>query len=180
VGVFFGGTQLIGSGNITWDPLPGILVRYRIFEENDKYPALVAGFDSQGRDGWIPSCKQYTIKGPGIFLAASKNYALYGNISFHGGVNYTIERSDKDYSPNIWAGVEKTIGPRFSVLGEYNFGFDNDKERKGFWNGSLSTGVRVSTNIGLNIDVFFKNLTSSPLHYNHMVRSLRVQYVRYL
>lgn len=180
VGLFFGGTHLIGTGGIAWDNLPGIMVRYRLFEENAVFPALVAGFDSHGRDGYIQDWKQYTIKSPGLFVTVSKNYVLFGSITFHGGLNYTFERSDRDNSPNLYAGMEKSVGTHASFLGEYNFSFDNDKDRKGFWNGGLSIGFRVSTNIGFNVDIQIKNLLTSPFYYSHTTRVIRIQYVRYL
>jgi hypothetical protein len=180
VGISFGGTRVLGSGGITWNNLPGIMARYRVLEESPRTPAVVVGFDTQGRDGWIPAWKQYTIKSPGFFATVGKNYQLAGSISFHGGFNYTLERHDGDYEPNLYVGAEKTIGPIVSVLSEYNFGFDNDKERKGFWNGSLSIGARVSTNIGFNADLLFKNLLTTEFYYPKIVREIRIQYVRYL
>jgi hypothetical protein len=180
IGLFYGGTNIIGSGGITWDKLPGLMVRYRIFEEDAQYPALIVGFDSHGREGYSYSDHQYMTKSPGLFVAASKNYALAGSITFHGGLNYTLERYDKDMSPNMYMGVEKTLGPIVSVLGEYNFAFDNDQGRKGFWNGSLNFGVRIATNIGFNIDLLIKNLLTSNPYYHHPIRAVRIQYVRYL
>ena len=180
VGVFYGGTRLIGSGGITWDNFPGFLVRYRLFEENAQNPAVVAGIETQGKDGYIPSWHQYVVKSPGLFVTASKNYELWGNVSFHGGINYTLERHDHDWSPNIYFGMEKSVGELVSVLGEYNFAFDNDKDRIGFWNGSFSLAARVATNIGFNLDIQIKNLLTSAFYYQKIVRSIHIQYVRYL
>jgi len=180
IGLFYGGTGIIGSGAVMWDNMPGILVRYRLLEESPKNPAVVFGFDSQGRDGFIKSEKRYVVKSPGFFLTASKNYALLGLISFHGGVGYTLERNDDNSNPNVYLGIEKTIGPIVSFLAEYNCAFDNEKTRNYFWSGYLNMGLRFSTNIGLNADVLFKNLLSSPFYYPKMVRTVRIEYVRYL
>ncbi len=180
VGLSFGGTRLIGSGGIIWNNLPGVMARYRVMEESSGTPAIVVGFDTQGRDGWIPEWKQYCTKSPGFFITAGKNYTLAGSISFHGGINYTLERHDDDYEPNLYLGVEKTIGPLLSFLSEYNFAFDNDKDRKGFWNGSFSIGLRVSSKIGFNADVLLKNLFTNEFFHPKVIRELRIQYVRYL
>jgi hypothetical protein len=110
----------------------------------------------------------------------SKNYQFFGTVSFHGGANYTLERHDDDFDPNIYLGVEKSIGPIVSWLAEYNFAFDNDRNSRGFWNGSLGTGIRVSTNIGFNADILFKNLTTSGFAKDKVIRAIRIQYVRYL
>jgi hypothetical protein len=180
VGASFGGTGIIGSGGITWNNLPGINVRYRAMEESVYQPAIVVGFDTQGHDGWLQGAHQYVMKSPGFFLTVSKNYQLLGTVSFHGGANYTLERHDDDMEPNLFLGAEKSVGPIASVLLEYNFAFDNDRQSKGFWNGSLGTGVRISTNIGFNVDLLFKNLLTSDFAYNKIIRVLRLQYVRYL
>ncbi|MBE0645970.1 MAG: hypothetical protein IH600_17950 [Bacteroidetes bacterium] len=180
IGLSFGGTRLIGSGGITWDNLPGLSMRYRVMEESMYNPAVVVGFDSQGHDGWVPFLRQYVMKSPGFFVAASKNYQFYGTVSFHGGANYTLERNDDDFDPNIYVGAEKSIGPIVSWLIEYNFAFDNDRNSRGFWNGSLGTGVRVSTNIGFNVDILFKNLLTSEFSNDKVIRAIRIQYVRYL
>lgn len=180
VGLSFGGTRLIGSGGIIWNNLPGISARYRVMEESNFNPAVIVGFDSQGHDGWVPFLRQYVMKSPGFFVAVSKNYQFYGTVSFHGGANYTLERNDDDFDPNIYVGAEKSIGPIVSWIGEYNFAFDNDRNSKGFWNGSLGTGFRVSTNIGFNVDVLFKNLITSDFAYDKVIRAIRIQYVRYL
>ncbi len=180
VGVSFGGTRVIGSGGITWNNLPGINVRYRAMEESIQRPAIVVGFDTQGHDGWLQGAHQYVMKSPGFYLTVSKNYQLLGTITFHGGANYTLERHDDDMDPNIFFGAEKSVGPIVSMLLEYNFAFDNDKDRRGIFNGSLGTGVRISTNIGFNVDVLFKNLLTSEFAYEKIIRVLRLQYVRYL
>ena len=46
--------------------------------------------------------------------------------------------------------------------------------------GSLGTGVRVSTNIGFNVDILFKNLLTSEFAHDKIIRAIRIQYVRYL
>jgi hypothetical protein len=180
VGISYGATRLIGSGGILWNNLPGFMARYRVMEESPRTPAVVIGFDTQGRDGWISTDKQYVIKSPGVFVTVGKNYTLAGSISFHGGINYTFERHDNDYDPNVFVGVEKTIGPLLSALCEYNFAFDNDKGKTGFWNGSLSLGLRISTLIGFNADILVKNLITNDFHYPKVTREIRIQYMRYL
>ncbi|MBN1447749.1 MAG: hypothetical protein JXA28_07440 [Bacteroidetes bacterium] len=180
VGASFGGTRILGSGGITWNNLPGIHARYRVMEENVQQPAIVFGFDSQGQDGWLPERRQYVMKSPGFFVTVGKNYQFFGTASFHVGINYTLERNDDDMDPNLYLGVEKSIGPLVSWLAEYNFAFDNDHDSRGFWNGSLATGFRISTNIGFNADILFKNLLTSGFAHEKIIRSIRIQYVRYL
>lgn len=180
VGVSFGGTNVVGAGGITWNHLPGVSARWRVLEEKERLPALVLGFDSQGKDGWIPDWRQYVFKSPGLYVTLSKNYVFLGSVAFHGGINYSLERHDKDWDPNIFIGIEKSAGSIISVIGEYNFCFDNDRDAHGFWNGALNVGVRAATNIGFNVDLQFKNLLLSDFYIDKVIRELRVQYVRYL
>ena len=177
-GLSFGGTNLVGSGKVDWNKLPAIMVRYRLFEEQSITPALLVGFDSQGKDGYQEEWRQYTIKSPGFFLSVSKNYKLYGILSFHSALTYSLERRDGDKAPNVFIGMEKSIGSSVSFLSEYNFCFDSDNDEKGFWNGMLNVGLRISTAFGINIDVYFKNLLTNKFYYPHLYRALRIQYVR--
>lgn len=178
VGFSFGGTNILGSGGIVWNKLPGIMIRYRVVDEDASLPGIVAGFDSQGKDGYREEWHQYAIKSPGLFVSVSKNYKLYGTISFHGAVTYTFERYDGDRSPNVFIGMEKSIGSLLSFLSEYNFFFDGDNNTKGFWNGMLNIGLRVSTNLGFNLDFYFKNLLTKPFYNEHVTREFKIQYVR--
>lgn len=180
VGLSFGGTRLIGSGGITWNNLPGVNVRFRAMEESMRQPAIVVGFDTQGHDGWLRGARQYVMKSPGFYVTVSKNYQLLGTVSFHGGANYTLERHDDDMDPNLFVGAEKSLGPITSLLLEYNAAFDNDRDQRGLFNGSLGVGVRVSTNIGFNADILFKNLLTADFAYDKVIRAIRLQYVRYL
>ncbi|MAT40635.1 MAG: hypothetical protein CL946_13640, partial [Ectothiorhodospiraceae bacterium] len=180
VGMSYGATGLIGTGNVIVNDLPGFFIRYRVIEESHDFPALAIGFDSQGRDGWLPGSKQYVFKSPGVYLVASKNYSFWGTVSFHGGMNYTFERHDGDESPSVFAGFEKSVFDRISIMAEYDFAFDNDRDAKGFWNGNFAAGVRVSTDIGVNIGYYFKNLLTSKFYHDKVIRELYVQYVRYI
>ena len=48
IGVSYGGSNIIGSGNVDMNPQPCVQLRALIKEEQFLSPAIVLGFDSQG------------------------------------------------------------------------------------------------------------------------------------
>ena len=80
-GISYGGSRLIGAQSPVMNEIPGINLRIRIVEENMVFPAIVIGFDSQGKDGYIKEQDRYRIKSPGFYAVASKNYLLLGYFS---------------------------------------------------------------------------------------------------
>ena len=46
-GISYGGTNIIGTGDIYWNKQIGATLRYRLFEEDLLLPAILLGYDSQ-------------------------------------------------------------------------------------------------------------------------------------
>ncbi len=161
-GISYGGSDLIGSGEPEMNPVPGVNLKIRVIEENVALPAIVLGFDSQGRDGYIKSLSRYVIKSPGFYVAASKNYELLGFFSIHAGVNYSLERADDDRDFNVFAGVEKSVGGVISLVVEYNLGAnDSNGKALGKGRGYLNAGVKCSIGGGLTLAVCLKDLAKN-------------------
>jgi hypothetical protein len=159
IGLSYGGTQLLGSGSPEMNPLPGVLVKGRVLDESTGFPALAIGFDSQGRDGYLDDLERYRVKSPGFFAVVSKNYLVAGYLSLHGGVNYSLEDGDGDRSINVYGGAEKTIGPYFSILGEYNAALnDNGGDAIGKGRGYLNLALKWSFAGGVTLGVYLKDL----------------------
>jgi len=159
LGISYGGTGLIGTGHTDWNPLPGLAVKIRVLDESYVFPALALGFDSQGKENYLSDANRYTIKSPGVYLAASKNYQAYGYLAFHGGVSYSFENADGDYNPNLYAGIEKTVGPFVSVIAEYSLGWnDSNHNARGRGRGYLNTAVAVSAWKGVTLKLYLKDL----------------------
>lgn len=179
LGISYGGSSLIGSGKPVMNELPGMTVRIRILEETIALPALVIGFDSQGRDGYNKSLSRYSIKSPGFFGAVSKNYLFLGFLSFHGGVNYSLERADGGNSMNVFAGLEKTLGPFLSAVMEYNLGAnDGSNNSLGSGKGYLNVGLRCSLGGGLTLGVNLKDLARNTPEVTIGNRTVRIEYIR--
>jgi hypothetical protein len=181
-GISYGGTGVIGNNSVTMQKLPGVNIKFRLFDETMAMPALAIGFDSQGKEAYIDSTERYTIKSRGVYAVASKNYAFFGNLSVHGGVNLSMERGDGDKDMDVFVGGEKSFGRDISILGEYDFGFnDNSSRSLGQGKGYFNLGFRWSFGNGFTLGFDLKNIFKNQ---NNLVtignRTMRVEYIRTL
>lgn len=179
LGVSYGGSQLLGDESPVMNEAPGVQAKVRLFEESVGVPAIVLGFDSQGKDGYLQDLDRYVIKSPGLYAALSKNYAMLGFFSMHAGVNYSFERSDGDRGVNIFAGVEKTLGPVLSLVAEYNAALnDNGGEATGKGRGYLNVGIRWAVGGGLTLSAYFKDLLKNGGALEVANRTVRIEYAK--
>jgi hypothetical protein len=179
-GISYGGTNIIGKNKIDMNPLPGVSAKLRIVSEGSVMPALAIGFDSQGKEPFInaDSLKRYTIKSPGIYVAASKNYAVLGNLSLHGGLNKTLEIKDGDEDLNIYIGVEKSLSSDISIMLEYDFAVnDNHGRALGKGNGYFNLGFRWGWGKGLVVGFDLKNITKNQDNVNVGNRTIQIDYI---
>lgn len=180
-GVSYGGVGVIGKNKVNGQKLPGVMVKYRLFDESESMPAIAFGFDSQGKETYIDSLERFTIKSRGIFVAASKNYSFLGYLSFHGGVNWSMEKKDGDKDMNVFLGIEKSVGSEISLLAEYDFAFnDNHGLAYGQGKGYLNAGIRWSLSDGLALGFDLKNVVKNQNNVSFANRTLKVEYVRTL
>lgn len=176
-GVSYGAGNLIGSGAPNWNPLPGVMARYRLIDEDLQTPAITLGFESQGRGNFIKGIDRYERKSPGFFLAATKNFEFLGYLALSGGMNYSLERKD-DGGLNLYVGAEKTVGREVSLYAQYDFALnDNRAQALGDGNGFLDVGVRVSLGMGLMIELNLTNLNDNFKSIPAVSRSVRIEYV---
>ncbi len=177
-GISYGGTDIIGPNAIRMNPLPGVQAKLRVFNEGTLLPAIVVGFDSQGRETFLDSLDRYAIKAPGAYVAASRNYAFLGNLSIHGGINFTTERKDGDKDMNAYLGMEKSIGEDISVLAEYDFAFNDDHGRAvGRGRGYLNLAFRWHWGKGLVVGFDLKNVIKNQQNVSVGNRLLQIDYV---
>ena len=178
-GISYGGSNVIGTGEVDWYKFPGIYAKFRFIDEARMMPAIAVGFDSQGKGVYDDELSRYQIKSPGFYVTASKNFELLGYLSIHGMVNYTLERDDKDKDLNLVFGVEKTIGGSVSFYAEYDFALnDNNPLSLGAGKGYLNAGVRWSLAQGFTIGIDLRDLLSNQkINTYRADRALYVEYV---
>jgi hypothetical protein len=162
-GISYGAANFVGKGEMKFYKYPGVNVRFRLFDEEPSFPAILLGFDSQGKGEFIDSIRRFEVKSPGFYLVASKNFNFMGLLSLHGGLNYSLETSDQDKNLNIMVGVEKTIGQQISVVAEYDFGLNDDENKVGRGRGYLNAGIRWSIGKGLTLGFDFRNLSNNRI-----------------
>ena len=179
-GISYGGTNVIGSGAVDWNKLPGVNIRFRVIDESTEFPAIAVGFDSQGKDQYISQYDRYLYKSPGFFAAASKYFNMLGYLGIHGGINYSLENGDGNRNVNFFAGADKTIGRDISLVAEYNFGLNDNLGSTGMLarsgNGFLNAGVKWSIGNGLTLEFDYKNLLD--LKKTGSLRTIRIEYVQ--
>ncbi len=179
-GISYGGTDIIGQNKIDMNPMPGINAKLRLVSESSTTPALAIGFDSQGKEPYLnaDTLKRYTIKSPGVYIAASKNYEFIGNLSLHGGLNKSMETNDGDKDLNAYVGAEKSIGRDISIMMEYDFAAnDNNNYALGKGNGYLNFGFRWTCAKGLIVGFNLKNITKNQDNVNVGNRTLQIDYI---
>lgn len=177
-GLSFGGTSIIGTDKPIWNSTLGVQAKLRVIDESVALPAIAIGFSSQGKEMYIDNLSRYTIKSPGFYAVGSKNYRAMGTLSFHGGVNYSLEHGDNDDDINFFGGVEKSLGSFISVLGEYNLGInDGNGQALGRGRGYFNIGIRVSIGNGLSLGFAFKDLLKNQPNVSIGNRIIQLEYV---
>lgn len=179
-GISYGGANIIGAGSPRWYKLPGVNLRVRVLNESTTLPALTLGFDSQGKGEYFDDDRRYAVKSPGFFGSVSKNFDFLGYLSIHGSVNYSLETKDGDNFLNFYAGVEKTLGPNFSLVADYDFSLnDNANNFYGKGNGYLNLGVRWSVGEGFTLGFDLRDLLDNKKWKPSSAdRSLRIEYIK--
>ena len=178
-GISYGGSNLIGSGKVDWYKLPAVNFRFRVLNESVLLPAITLGFDSQGKGLYDDDNKRYRIKSPGFFGAVSKNFEFLGYLSLHGSVNYSLEKDDGDNFVNLKVGAEKTLGSSFSLIAEYDLGFNDNSNVYGGEKGYLNLGIRFSPGAGFTAGFDLRDLLSNKTDSKNAAdRSLKIEFLQ--
>lgn len=179
-GISYGGSNIIGTGTPGWYKLPGVNFRFRIINETVGLPAVTLGFDSQGKGEYYDSTSRYAVKSPGFFGAVSKNFSFLGYLSLHGTVNYSLETKDGDNFMDLSIGFEKTVGANVSIVGEYDFAFNDNTTRDfGSGNGYLNMGIRWAMGEGFTLGFDLRDLLDNKkLHPSAADRAIKIEYIK--
>jgi hypothetical protein len=145
LGASYGGQQIIGDGDPTWNPTIGLSAKIRVIDETFAFPAFAIGIDTQGSGFYDDARSRYQFKSRGIYVVASKNYSWLGDLTLHGGGSRSLE-DDDDGNPTFFGGLDKSLGPFAGLALEYDGGLndDHDDGAYGHGRGYLSSALRVS------------------------------------
>ncbi|MBI5324598.1 MAG: hypothetical protein HZB41_04900 [Ignavibacteriae bacterium] len=178
LGLSYGGSNILGNQEITWQNLPGIQVRIRLFDESISLPAIMIGFISQGSGVYLSQLKRFQNMSAGFFLSGSKFYKWkIGSIGFHGGINYSIEPSFSDRNPNFYCGIEQFIGNRGSINVEYNANLDEKPNMVIDKRGLLNLSLRYGFTQNMTIDFQFIDLLNHIKGGKGALRRLGIEYI---
>tara|TARA_B100000029_G_C17510843_1_gene936179 strand:- start:478 stop:1269 length:792 start_codon:yes stop_codon:yes gene_type:complete len=192
LGFSYGFQNFIGTDEIEKNKsYPEFNLKYRVYEESERFPAILIGFDTQGKGDYDETNERYDQKAVGLYLVASRNWNALGNLGFHIGINKNfMEGKDKDL--NLFFGIDKEINRSFSLLAEYNFARNDDEIqdtngidlREG--NGIFNLGIRWSATDNLmlefNFNDTFKNIKyldkddEEPIPFKSRIREIKVVY----
>jgi hypothetical protein len=180
VGVSYGFQRFIGRGDIKANDLPGFEARLRVIEENERGPAIALGIDTQGEDVYSEDAERYARKSKGIYAVLSKNYRLIGDVSIHGGVNYSFENRDEG-GVNAFGGFSLDIVKGFSVLLDYNAALDDNDTGAATHltrgRGYLDAGLRFDYRDNLRFKFFFKDFLDNYTPESGVDRSIEIFYL---
>jgi hypothetical protein len=193
-GVSYGCDHLIGGQDVHWNEMPGVHFAYRVIDESLVMPALVVGLDTQGygkyytRDDYPDSVKndiqptksplnRYANKSRGFYVVASKGYESLWKVGLHAGINYSLERSDKDTDPDFFLGMDLQLSRDLAAIFEYDFALNDDRfretnSRKGY----LNAGVRWAFQEQMFIEFDLKNILADSQGRRDFIRILRIGY----
>jgi hypothetical protein len=162
VGLSYGAIGAIGNTELEWQSLPGIHLRYRVFDETHDIPAIMLGLQTQGRG--VFTNDEFRVQSPGLFLALSKNFELAGWLGLHGGVHYSFETVERNRDINAYLGAEKTVGSIFSLVLEYNLTLAQDHSSLLERTGLLNIALRAYLGKGVTVELQLQDILQ---HYNN-------------
>ena len=194
-GVSFGVQNLIGKNKPSFNKTtPEVQIKYRVFDESEKMPALVYGLDTQGRGNYtdtlitprdILTLNRYDQKAWGIYMVMSKNWNLLGNLGLHVGINKSLpENNDGDQDINFFFGIDKELNRSFSLLVEYDAAL-NDNLGEGDYalnditfgkgKGYLNAGIRWAMSPNLMLEINFNDINQNT-NSEYTNREIKVMY----
>ncbi|MBL7032568.1 MAG: hypothetical protein ISR91_00325 [Candidatus Delongbacteria bacterium] len=191
MGVSYGGTGIVGQGEVNWNRQPEVHLRYRLLNESFIWPAVNIGYSSQGYGRHYED--RYQFKARGFYGVTSKNFLLAGRsiIGFHAGINYNNNEVDDDSGPNYWFGYHHALNQDLMLVLEYDCALRDKyvlqqladepvmelhRRDRGYLNGAL----RWTFAKKLSLIFHFKDLLGNQENLENFEREIRIQYVETL
>ena len=178
LGLSFSGIRIIGSGDMDFQKIPGVNIKWRIINETSSFPAIAIGANIQGKGYYSKTYDRFQTQSPGIYVSGSKDMYWYlGYIAFHGGLNYSFEPSPYQRKINLYAGFEQSLGRAFSVNCEYNANLDDENKHIMKNKGLLNLAIRASLSKGVTLELQLKDLLKNLKSEDPPMRVFGLEYV---
>lgn len=178
LGISFGMQRVFERADISVNDKVGVQARLRLLQEGAG-PALALGFNNQGVGRYDEDLERYERKSKGFYGVVSKNWkVIVGQLSLHGGVNYSTETRDEK-SVNLFAGGDWEIVPGLAILVDWDAGLDDREENGVYGRGRsyLDAAVRVTYGANLSMMLTFRDLTGNYEPSKHVWREFEIAFV---
>jgi hypothetical protein len=178
LGVSFGMQNVFSYEPIDVNEKVGFQFRLRLLEEGNG-PALALGFNNQGTGRYHDETERYDRKSRGFYGVLSRNWKIpVGNLSLHGGVNYSLEDRDDD-DPDVFAAVDWEVVPGLELLLDLDAAFNDSADDGQFGGGGpyLDGAVRVSYGENLSMMLIFRDLTKNFEPERRIGREFEIAFV---
>jgi hypothetical protein len=162
LGVSFGMQEVFSYESISVNDQVGFQARLRLIEE-DAHPALAVGFNSQGTGIFDEDLERYERKSEGFYAVISRNWRTpAGELSLHGGGNYSLENQDQD-SANLFGAVDLEVIPGLEFILDLDAALNDNKDDTQYGGGGiyLDGAIRVTYGEKLSMMLIFRDLTQN-------------------
>lgn len=180
LGVSFGVVGVFERGTPDFNDRVGFEARVRLIPEAQS-PALAIGFSSQGAGHYDEGLERYERKSKGFYAVLSRNWrAFVGQISLHGGVNYSLETTDQK-SVDVFAAADWGPFTGLAFLFDWSAALNDDDSDVPYGSGRtyLDGAVRVTYGENLAMMLVFRDLTGNFRPDPRVWREFEVAYVNY-
>ena len=129
LGISYGAEDVISDRDPNWNDRIEFHVKFRIIDELEYFPAVTAGFCSQGLGAWSDEFDRYEFKSRGFYGVVSRSFYFYEwTAGWHVGLNYSLENDvDEDKDVNFFGGFDATFKYNLALLLEIDAGLNDDK-----------------------------------------------------
>lgn len=188
LGISYGGEDIVSNTDPNWNPRIEFQVKFRIIDELEYFPAVTAGFSSQGYGAWLPEYDRYTFKSRGFYLVVSRSFYFYDwTAGWHAGANYSMEKDfDADEDFNFFVGLDATFKYNLALLMEYDVALNDDRStlpsgdpnlRGGKGRGYLNLGVKWLFSKNLELEFHVKDILGNRRDADTITREISITYI---
>lgn len=188
IGVSYGAEDIISSQGPDWNPKIEFNIKFRLIDEVEYFPAIAAGFSSQGFGSWNSDIDRYAFKSRGFYAVMSRSFYFYNWTSgWHFGVNYSLENDiDKDKDINLFVGIDATFKYNLAILAEFDAALNDDRSKlpdgspyffAGKGRGYANISVKWLFTRNLELEALLKDLLINRRASDSITRELRLTYI---
>ncbi len=188
IGISFGGEGVISNADPNWNPTIEFNVKFRVIDELEYFPAVTAGFCSQGFGAFSEEYDRYTFKSRGFFAVVSRSFYFYQWTSgWHLGVNYSLEKEvDDEKDVNFFGGFDATFKYNLALLLEYDAALNDDRSTLpdgrpnvfgGKGRGYLNLGIKWLFAENLELEAHLKDLLLNRRESDTITREITITYI---